>query len=86
MAKELKYGKGETPLYLQIFEDLKKKIENNTWPVGKILPGENELMSQYGVSRIKARQAVSLLESKGLSNANAGSARPSLPARASRKT
>jgi GntR family transcriptional regulator len=66
MAKELKYGKGETPLYLQIFEDLKKKIENNTWPVGKILPGENELMSQYGVSRITARQAVSLLESKGL--------------------
>ena len=46
------------PLYFQIKEDLKSKIENGILNEGEYLPSEFKLMEQYGVSRPTIRQAV----------------------------
>lgn len=46
------------PLYFQIKEDLKSKIENGILNEGEYLPSEFKLMEQYGVSRPTIRQAI----------------------------
>ena len=46
------------PLYFQIKEDLKSKIENGILNEGEYLPSEFKLMERYGVSRPTIRQAV----------------------------
>ena len=46
------------PLYFQIKEDLKAKIENGILKEGEYLPSEFKLMEQYGVSRPTIRQAI----------------------------
>lgn len=63
---ELRFEKGEAPLYMQIYSDLSSKIKKSIYEVGSVLPGELDLMKEYGVSRITARQALSMLESRGL--------------------
>ena len=63
---QLRYEKGEAPLYMQIYSDLSSKIKKDYYKVGCILPGELDIMEQYSVSRITVRQALSMLESKGL--------------------
>ena len=45
------------PLYFQIKEDLKSKIENGILNEGEYLPSEFKLMERYGVSRPTIRQA-----------------------------
>ena len=35
--------------YVQVYTDLKKKIENRELEIGQALPAEAELMSQYQV-------------------------------------
>jgi len=45
-------------LYLQLYEILKKKIENNEWPLGTQIPTEEELCKMFGVSRATVRTAV----------------------------
>lgn len=49
------------PLYFQIKEDIKSKIESGQLKEGEYLPSEMKLMKQYGVSRPTIRQAVDLL-------------------------
>lgn len=49
------------PLYFQIKEDLRTKIETGQLKEGEYLPSEFKLMEQYGVSRPTIRQAVDLL-------------------------
>ena len=52
------------PLYMQIKEDLKYKILNETWKVGERIPSEDELLGIYGVSRITITKAMRELESE----------------------
>ena len=49
------------PLYFQIKEDLRSKIESGQLKEGTYLPSEFKLMEQYNVSRPTIRQAVDLL-------------------------
>lgn len=49
------------PLYFQIKEDLRTKIETGKLKEGEYLPSEFKLMEQYGVSRPTIRQAIDLL-------------------------
>ncbi len=58
----------EKPLYLQIKEILEKDIHKDVYPKGSKLPSEKELCEKFGVSRITIRQALELLESKGLTS------------------
>ncbi len=53
------------PLYLQLEDDLKKKIENGLYLPGQTIPSENELVEMYGVSRITVREAISRLAAIG---------------------
>lgn len=55
--KELKYFK--------LMEDLKEKILKGEIRAGDKLPSENELSSQYNVSRQTVRKALSILENAG---------------------
>ena len=50
------------PLYYQLQEVLKERIESGTWQPGDTLPSEPELARRYGVSRVVVRQALGILE------------------------
>jgi len=54
------------PLYHQLAEELKKKIENGEWPLHTLIPSETELCKKYGVSRGTVRQAILELTRDGL--------------------
>jgi GntR family transcriptional regulator len=61
---ELKRG-SPIPLYFQLQELLKEKIETGTWGIGEMIPSEPELCETYQVSRTVVRQALSVLEQDG---------------------
>ena len=46
------------PLYQQIIEDIKHKIEEGVYTEGMRIEGEKDLMQEYGVSRITVRRAI----------------------------
>ncbi len=54
------------PLYYQIREDLRRRIEAGQWKPGEAIPSEAELQEIYGVSRATVRQALSELVMEGL--------------------
>lgn len=62
---KLNYNKGAIPLYLQIYEILKEKIESFDYEYGMLIPSELELEKMYKVSRITVRQAIAELEKAG---------------------
>jgi GntR family transcriptional regulator len=61
----LDFSKGASPLYSQIKEILKEKIENEEYLSGDSLPTELELQKIYNVSRITVRQAINELVNEG---------------------
>lgn len=61
----LDYTKGAAPLYAQIEDIFKRRIENGEYKKGEVIPGEKEIMEQFGVSRVTARQAMSALSNSG---------------------
>lgn len=52
--------------YQEIFNDIKEKIEGNTYPAEHILPTEKELQHHYQVSRDTIRKALAMLTERGL--------------------
>ena len=54
-----------TPLYFQIQAQLLHMIRARELAAGEMLPGEEELMRLYGVSRVAARQALQGLTTQG---------------------
>lgn len=53
------------PLYMLVYRDLQKKMDQSEYRAGSILPSENELQKAYHVSRITVRRALSDLERDG---------------------
>ncbi|MEY8463691.1 GntR family transcriptional regulator [Streptococcus merionis] len=51
--------------YMQVYKDIKQKIEDNIWQENEELPTENELMEHYSYSKDTIRKALSLLEMDG---------------------
>ena len=49
-----------------VYEELKKKINNETYAPGQFLPSETELQQIYNVSRITVRRALADLEHDGI--------------------
>lgn len=45
-------------LYVQLYHIVKRKIENGEWPVGKIIPSEDELCKIFDVSKATVRLAI----------------------------
>ena len=54
------------PLYYQIREQLRARIISGALQPGDALPGETQICTETGVSRMTARQALSQLASEGL--------------------
>jgi DNA-binding FadR family transcriptional regulator len=53
-------------LYLAVVEQLEQAIQSGVHPVGGRLPSERELAERLGVSRPVVREAIIVLESRGL--------------------
>lgn len=54
------------PLYHQLKEIFVEKIVNGEWRPNEVIPNENDLSSEYGVSRGPVRQALEQLVREGL--------------------
>ncbi len=54
------------PLYHQLEQALRARIETGLWPQGSVIASERELMQAAGVSRATVRQAVGNLIAQGL--------------------
>ncbi|GAB7181200.1 GntR family transcriptional regulator [Kitasatospora sp. Ki12] len=60
------------PKYQRIADALKSAIDTGRYRAGDRLPGENDLMDEYGVARMTARQALGVLQSEGIAEARRG--------------
>ncbi|WP_099223789.1 GntR family transcriptional regulator [Listeria costaricensis] len=58
-------AKKRSPIYVQLANDLKTKIQEKKYAVGEALPTEAALSEKYGVSRITIRKAISKLADEG---------------------
>lgn len=56
---------GQVPLYYQLGEILKQRLEKGGWEPGTLFPSEREIEEHFGVSRAVVRPALSLLERDG---------------------
>lgn len=54
------------PLHQQLYEILRRKILQDEWGVGEMIPPEPELMEQYKLSRITVRRGLNRLANEGL--------------------
>jgi DNA-binding transcriptional regulator YhcF (GntR family) len=59
-------------MYLQLAAAIRQCIERGNLPVGSLVPSLKTLQSEFGVSRITARQAMDRLEDKGLISRHKG--------------
>ncbi len=59
-------------LYLQLYEILKKDIEDGKWPVGAQIPTEKNLCEEYNVSKATVRLAIAELVRQGYLNRQQG--------------
>lgn len=55
----------DTPLHHQLYKILEQKILKGDFKEGEIIPSESEMQSQYKLSRITVRRAISDLEHDG---------------------
>lgn len=70
MAPQKLNPSSSTPLYKQVYTILKSRIANGELKPGDKIPTENELIQEYGVSRITIRAAISeLVEDRVLERA-----------------
>ncbi len=63
---QLAAGEGHAPLYHQLKELLRDKIESGEWGPGQRIPPERELCLAFNVSRATTTQALNDLERMGL--------------------
>lgn len=54
-----------TPLYQQVIDDIRAKIDSGEYAVGTKIPSESELSELYSVSRITIRHAIEELAASG---------------------
>ena len=55
-----------TPIYSQLKEMVREKIEAGIWPPGTLIPSERDFCEQFGISRMTVRQALGELVSEGM--------------------
>ena len=64
MGTQLESGSA-APLYQQVLEVIKGKIENGTYPADSQIPTELELSRMFGVGRVTVRRAIEELVGEG---------------------
>ena len=60
------------PLYQQVAQLIERRVHNDTYPVGSLLPTENELARELSVSRQTVRLAIAQLRQRGQLSARKG--------------
>jgi GntR family transcriptional regulator len=60
------------PLYMQIAHKLTKGIDTLRYPIGSLLPTEENLCAKFGVSRHTIREAIRHMSAQGLLSARRG--------------
>lgn len=55
-----------SPLYIQLREVIRMRIESGEYPPGTCIPSENQLAETYGLNRLSVRSALSALQYEGL--------------------
>lgn len=55
-----------SPMYIQLREVIRGKIETGEYPPGTAIPSENQLSETYGLNRLSVRNALEALENEGL--------------------
>ena len=55
-----------SPLYIQLKEIIRAKIEDGEYAPGSSIPSENQLAETYGINRVSVHSALSALEGEGL--------------------
>ncbi len=58
--------RSQVPLYLQLATVMRQRIAAGRWRSGQRLPTLQELVREFGVSRVTVREAVGTLEDEGL--------------------
>ena len=54
------------PLYIQLADIIRRKIQSGEWKPDQKIPSENEINQLYGLSRMTARQVLARLVDEGL--------------------
>ncbi len=65
-------GSGRVSKYQRIADALREEIRSGRYGPGDRLPGENDLMAEYGVARMTARHALGVLQNEGLAESRKG--------------
>ena len=84
MIKIYKASKGQLK-HREIFDEIKKKVDNGEWKEGKAIPTERELSEYYLSSRTTIRRAIESLKQRGYLHSVHGQGTFVLPSR-SRKS
>ena len=71
-TKPLKSANSSRPLYMQAALELKEEIVNGVYPVGALIPTEDELCKRFSVSRYTVREALRVLREEGLVSSRRG--------------
>lgn len=69
------------PLYMQLAVELKTEIVNGVYPVGSLIPTEDELCKRFSVSRHTVREAIRVLRDDGLVSSRRGAGTIVVPLR-----
>jgi len=56
----------QTPIYVQLREVVRNKIEEGEYLPGTAIPSENELADMYGINRLTVRNGIDALVSEGM--------------------
>jgi GntR family transcriptional regulator len=71
-AEQIVDHNSPVPYYFQLIGYIERRIKDQNWTAGQLLPSEQELCDAAGVSRTVVRQAIAELERKGLVTKQSG--------------
>ncbi|MTH55490.1 phosphonate metabolism transcriptional regulator PhnF [Bacillus mangrovi] len=54
------------PIYFQVEESIREKIESGEWESGEAIPSERQFCEQFSISRMTVRQAITNLVNEGI--------------------
>jgi GntR family transcriptional regulator len=66
------YDRSLVPLYVQVASVMRQRVETGQWLEGDKISTIDELEREFGVARVTIRQAIEILSSEGLLNAQQG--------------
>jgi GntR family transcriptional regulator len=66
------YDRSRVPLYVQVASVMRQRVEAGRWREGEKISTIEELESEFGVARVTIRQAIEMLRSEGLLDAQQG--------------